>query len=249
MTGDEGTVNPLLEAALAYARLVKVFPVHSTDEAGRCSCGDANCASPGKHPRTAHGHLDATDDLERIRRWWKRWPSANIAMACGASGQVVVDVDERNGRPGLDTWFELRQKLGVELEQTALVETPSGGQHAHYLTDGQNIGCGNDRLGIGIDVKGEGGYVLLPPWRSLVSSMPGSTVTASNRPRQSPRRWSTSCRLPLKGLPAGKPVRCWRSHPNGTAKRDTVSPRLCDASARSHATGDPSRPKQDRRAL
>ena len=162
MTGD-GDVNPLLEAALAYARLVKVFPVHSTDEAGRCSCGDANCASPGKHPRTAHGHLDATDDLERIRRWWKRWPSANIAMACGASGQVVVDVDERNGRPGLDTWFELRQKLGVELEQTALVETPSGGQHAHYLTDGQNIGCGNDRLGIGIDVKGEGGYVLLPP--------------------------------------------------------------------------------------
>ena len=84
-------------------------------------------------------------------------------MACGASGQVVVDVDERNGRPGLDTWFELRQRLGVELEQTALVETPSGGQHAHYLADGHAIGCGNDRLGIGIDVKGEGGYVLLPP--------------------------------------------------------------------------------------
>jgi putative DNA primase/helicase len=156
-------VNTLLAAALDYARKVKVFPLHSTNAAGRCSCGRADCDSPGKHPRTAHGHLEATDDPERIREWWTRWPAANIGLACGASGRGVVDVDERDGRPGLDNWFALKQELRVELEETAIVETPSGGLHIHFLAAGRRIGSGNDLLGAGIDVKGEGGYVLLPP--------------------------------------------------------------------------------------
>lgn len=164
MTLDETPMSALLEAALGYAAQgLAVFPVHSTDACGTCSCGHSGCGSPGKHPRSEHGHLDATGDPEQIRAWWAQWPQANIGMSCGASGRVVVDVDDKDDRPGPDTWFALKEELGEALEETAIVETPSGGFHVHYLAGGHRVGSKNDLLGAGIDVKAEGGYVLLPP--------------------------------------------------------------------------------------
>ena len=60
--------------------------------AAGCSCGDADCASPGKHPRTRDGVHDAsTPTASRSRRWWARWPDANVAIATGVL--VVLDVD------------------------------------------------------------------------------------------------------------------------------------------------------------
>jgi hypothetical protein len=154
----------LLEAALAYASEgIAVFPVHSTDAAGICSCGKPDCSSPGKHPRTAHGLLDAATDAEQIRDWWTRWPDANIAMSCGSSGRAVADVDDKDGRPGPGTWSAVKQESGAEIEDTAIVETPSGGFHVHYFAGGQRVRSGNDALGPGVDVKAAGGYVLLPP--------------------------------------------------------------------------------------
>jgi Bifunctional DNA primase/polymerase, N-terminal len=87
-----------LEAALVYAtRGWPVLPLHSVHN-GECTCGAANCQSPGKHPRTANGIKDATTDLEQIKQWWTYWPEANIGIATGAaSGLLVVDVDPRNG--------------------------------------------------------------------------------------------------------------------------------------------------------
>jgi hypothetical protein len=83
-----------LEAALAYARDgLHVFPLHNTDVAGACSCGRTDCHSAGKHPRTGHGHRDASTDPQQIRRWWSMWPDANVAIATGESGLVVIDVD------------------------------------------------------------------------------------------------------------------------------------------------------------
>jgi len=164
MTYARDHESELLEAALAYAASgLLVFPVHSTDDSGACSCGRLDCGCPGKHPRTAHGHLDATTEPGQIRAWWTTWPKANIAMNCGASGRVVIDVDDKDDRPGPDTWHALKEELGVELEESAIVETPSGGFHAHYLVGDHRVGSRNDLLGAGIDVKAEGGYVLLPP--------------------------------------------------------------------------------------
>lgn len=161
----------LLDTALAYLEHgITLLPVHSTDSAGACSCGDPDCGSPGKHPRTTHGLLDASDNPRQIRNWWRRWPDANIAMSCGASGRVVVDVDDKDGRPGPETWSALKQELDIESDDTATVRTPSGGAHVHFLAEGHHIGSGNDRLGGGVDVKAEGGYVLLPP--SMIGGMP-----------------------------------------------------------------------------
>jgi hypothetical protein len=161
---DTGRATCLLEVAVAYAkRGLKVFPVHSTDSASACSCGKLDCGSPGKHPRTNHGLNDASCDPEQIRDWWARWPDANIAMNCGASDRIVIDIDDKDGRPGPASWSAVEQELGDHFGDTARVATPSGGCHLHYLVDGRHVGSGNDRFGFGVDVKAEGGYVLLPP--------------------------------------------------------------------------------------
>ena len=161
---DTGRATLLVDAALAYAkRGIKVFPVHSTDVAGNCSCAKPGCGSPGKHPRTAHGLHDASSDPQQIRTWWRRWPEANIAMDCGASERVVVDIDDKDGRPGPDSWSLAKQGLGAQVDDTTTVATPSGGMHVHYWADGHDIASGNDRLGRGVDIKAKGGYVLLPP--------------------------------------------------------------------------------------
>ena len=160
--------SPLVQAALDYAADgLAVFPCHGTDDAGRCSCGMPDCASPGKHPRTDHGLKDATTDEAIIRQWWTRWPEANIAINMGASGLVGIDVDTRHGNPGDDTWYATRTELGGDLEATTMTETPNKGFHVWYRADGHRIGCDlkGELIGPGVDVKGEGGYLLVPPSR------------------------------------------------------------------------------------
>lgn len=152
-----------LESAFNYAQNLgwHVFPTHSIIN-GACSCAMANCQSPGKHPRTAHGLSDATTDPEIINRWWKAWPTANIGLATGAvSGVWVLDVDPRHG--GDETLLQLQQEHG---RTTPAVEclTGGGGRHLYfaYPTSGM-IKSRNGFPGQGLDVKGDGGFVILPP--------------------------------------------------------------------------------------
>jgi hypothetical protein len=150
-----------LTAALEYAaRGWLVFPVH-TPVNGGCSCGDPTCDHVGKHPRTEHGFLDATRDVERIRDWWeKKYPSANIGIATGtASGIVVLDVDPRNG--GEASLEELEKKIGP-LPRTVAVLTGGGGMHFYFKAE-EPLRCTTDALGPGLDFKADGGYVIAPP--------------------------------------------------------------------------------------
>jgi putative DNA primase/helicase len=157
--------NPMLAAALRHAEAgLHIFPVYSTDEAGMCSCPKtASCKSPGKHPLTMNGHSDATTDAARIIGWWRAWPHANIGIATGASGLVVVDVDGKDGRAGPENWRRLVDELGTELEDTTMVDTASGtGFHVYFLAGAHKIKSVNGALGEGIDVKAWGGYVVAP---------------------------------------------------------------------------------------
>ncbi len=158
----------LLESALAYAeRGIQVIPLHSTDAGGACSCGKLDCGSAGKHPRTPHGFHDATCDKAAIRQWWTLNPDANIGVATGASGLVVIDVDTKDGRPGLYNWTTLAAQTkvehGVDLRHTCAIETPSGGRHLYYRAGDHRIACSAGKLADGIDVRGQGGYVVAPP--------------------------------------------------------------------------------------
>lgn len=153
-----------LEAALAYAaRGYAVLPLQSCPN-GACSCSKPKtCEHPGKHPRTEHGKDDATTDAAAIRAWWKRWPDANIGLSMGASGLAGADVDVRDGKVGLETWLDLKDELGAGIEDTAVVETPTGGLHFYYEAGPYRILSAENGLGMHVDVKAEGGYLVAPP--------------------------------------------------------------------------------------
>ncbi len=153
-----------IDAALVYAgRGWPVFPCHAPARAvGGCTCCRSDCSSPGKHPRVAQGLRSATTDREVIARWWETWPRANVAVRTGAaSGLVVLDIDPDHG--GEETMRRLLDEHG-DLPSGRTVRTGSGGRHLYFRHPGDTVR--NDtgrRLGSGVDVRGDGGYVISPP--------------------------------------------------------------------------------------
>jgi bifunctional DNA primase/polymerase-like protein len=139
-------VDELLCAALGYAELGwPVFP----------------CVTPAKVPLTAHGFKDASTDPDVIRSWWARSPRANVAVATGAPGPDVIDVDTKDGRAGLEL-FDRARRAGLLRGAAAIVRTPSGGLHVWFNGTDQTGGAvgGRDKP---LELKARGGYVLLPP--------------------------------------------------------------------------------------
>ena len=118
-------MNELLDAALGYARRGWfVFPCASIND-GVCSCADPECDSPGKHPLTPHGFLDATSDFEIVREYWRNFPSANIGIRTGAeSGIAVVDIDDLAlAKPALEKICPNYNFRSVPIQKTG---SPSG---------------------------------------------------------------------------------------------------------------------------
>lgn len=176
-------MNQNLQAALEYgARGWRVIPCHFV-RSGRCSCNNRDCPSPGKHPMTPRGVTDARSSEEQIRAWWTTAPNANVAIATGReSGLTVVDIDPRSG--GDDSWREILAAVGQQPE-TPEVLTGGGGRHIYLQYDER---FGNGALGDkGIDIKGEGGYVLAAPSNHIsggvyaweISSHPDDVPVAS----------------------------------------------------------------------
>jgi hypothetical protein len=145
MTARPGS-NPALDRALAYAAHGwPVFP----------------CRPGSKEPATTHGHRDATTDPAMITAWWDAAPDRNVAIATGAPGPDVLDIDVRPGGSGYQAWKRLL-RAGLARGTVALVRTPSGGMHAYYPGTGQR----SRRIPAEhVDFKAAGGYVLAPPSR------------------------------------------------------------------------------------
>ncbi len=129
------TRSTALKAALSYARRgQRVFPCR-----------------PDKSPLIAGGFKNATTDARKIHMWWSRWPQARIGLPTGEKF-FVVDVDRL---PALG-------ELEAELPRTWTVETPRDGLHFYFaVVEGVTNSPGN--LPGGIDVRGNGGYVIAPP--------------------------------------------------------------------------------------
>jgi hypothetical protein len=129
---------------------------------GRCTCRVDDCSSPGKHPRVAGGLNAATVDGAQVEAWWSRWPIANVGVRTGAaSGLVVIDIDPAHG--GTESLERLVAQHG-ELPEGRVVRTGSDGRHLYFLHPGGLVH--NDagrRLGPGLDIRGDGGYVIAPP--------------------------------------------------------------------------------------
>ncbi|MGE0305044.1 MAG: bifunctional DNA primase/polymerase [Acidimicrobiia bacterium] len=150
-----------IDAALSYAAQGwAVFPCH-TSNGGNCSCHAADCSSPGKHPRVAGGLLAASTDLARVTKWWERSPASNIGVRTGVeSGLVVLDIDPRHG--GSRSIKALVDAHG-DLSTVPRVRTGSGGWHLVFAHPGEPVRNSAGRLGPGLDIRGDGGYVIAPP--------------------------------------------------------------------------------------
>ncbi len=150
-----------VEAALAYARrgwpVFPIWPIRNR----RCACGTGCGRDAGKHPigRLApHGVHDATTESMIITRWWADTPDANIGIATGAvSGIIVLDVDGEDGEASL---------AALEREHGSLPETPTAltgkGRHLYFAHPGVPV-PNRTRVAPGLDVRGDGGYVVAPP--------------------------------------------------------------------------------------
>lgn len=115
-----------------------------------------------KEPLTAQGLNDATNDPIVVGAWWTEWPESNIGLNVHLSGLVVVDLDPKRG--GLETWEKLCGECGLTPYGTDRSRTGSGGMHLLYRAPaGQTIRNSADKLGPGVDVRGRGGYIVLPP--------------------------------------------------------------------------------------
>lgn len=178
-------MNGKLEEALRYAELgLRVLPCWPVRD-GKCACGRPTCTkSAGKHPLSAlvpRGVKDASSDPATVRAWWEGFPDANPAVATGeGSGVFVLDVDTKdNGEEGL---LKLQEEHG-EVPQTLVARTPSGGLHVWFAHPGAPVKNSVRQLGSGLDVRGDGGYVVAPP-----SETPSGTYEwlASEAPPQAP---------------------------------------------------------------
>ena len=156
----------LLEHALAHAaRGFALLPCNWIKANEQCSCGKVKCGSPGKHPlglAAPNGWKDGSLDPEQIKKWWKRWPKANIGIACGPSGIVIIDIDVEKG--GEETWAQIKRDSPTIKDSAVQAITQSGGRHLYYAAiPGVSITSGRaERLGAGVDVRGADGIVIAP---------------------------------------------------------------------------------------
>ena len=175
--------DPVLRQAVAYAR--RGWPVFP-------------CQPGKKTPATTHGYLDATTDQAQITAWFTRNPEYNLAIATGAPGPDVLDVDHHglagNGYPA---FFRLRA-AGLADGAAAYVRTPSGGLHAYFVGSDQRNG---HLPGSHLDFRAVGGYVLAPP--SAVGGKPYQLLRESGI--RSGLDWAAVTRLLQPGAHRQRP--------------------------------------------
>ncbi|MFF2641049.1 bifunctional DNA primase/polymerase [Streptomyces niveus] len=169
--------TPLLTAALdAAERGWHVFPLRPRDKRPALH-GESACVHTGD---CAEGHRKweqrATTNPGRIRYCWEYAP-ANIGIATGPSGLVVVDLDmlkpsDPEGTPdGVTAFKALCERAGQEVPSTYRTRTASGGQHLYFTAPtGARLTNTAGRLHRKIDTRAWGGYVVAP----------GSTTPAGN---------------------------------------------------------------------
>ncbi|MGI5182300.1 bifunctional DNA primase/polymerase [Dactylosporangium sp. CA-152071] len=217
----------LLRNAIRYAE--HGWPVFLLGRTKRplANCDPCREAGNGHDPAacdclTCHGFYAATTDADRVTAMVAANPGGMLAIRTGAaSGTVVIDIDPAHGGrvdPAL-------------MPETACVATGSGGWHLYYLHPGTAVLCSQGRVADGVDVRGDGGYVVAPPsihprtgrpyrWtgrRSLIE-MPPALIEAC-RQNEAPATAAPTSLAPMRsGGGISSPEALLRSHLDAVAK-------------------------------
>ena len=149
---DGADLPNMLAAALDYANSgIPVFPVRLIGKK--------------KKPLTPNGFKNATTDRAIIISWWRQWPDAAIGAPTGAASGLVlldVDIDPDEGIDGEASLCALIEREGP-LPETILSASPRGGRHFYFQHPGRKIKNSASLLAPGIDIRGDGGFTVLPP--------------------------------------------------------------------------------------
>jgi len=159
----ENRAPNLHKAAMLYAEWGwPVFPL------GRRSKLPAIPKSKG-----GRGFHDATTDVERVDRWWSRYPQHNIGIATGVAFDVI-DIDPDKG--GTMSWLELLARNRIDCrcsERTrthlhlpdvhGIAVTAHGGMHMIVPPTGKGNWASKFEIAPGVDYRGRGGYIVAPP--------------------------------------------------------------------------------------
>lgn len=142
-------MTTMLGAATAYTNLgIAVFPL----------------VKNSKVPATKDGFYSASTDADAVRKLWEVGPDCNIGGSMGApSGRIVaidIDKDEAKGYSGFDFYNQWIAEHGA-LPETVTAKTGRDGLHLFYRVDREIRPSQNEA--IHIDIRGDGGYVVLPP--------------------------------------------------------------------------------------
>jgi len=119
-----------------------------------------------KFPATTNGFHSATDDVQKVKAWFGGERLFNLALATGHQPNglnlVVIDLDVKGQYNGIESWEEVCGADGTDpYYNYPTHRTPSGGLHL-FSNASVEVRCLTNFLP-GVDVRGEGGYVLLPP--------------------------------------------------------------------------------------
>ena len=227
------TDDPALRQALAYAR--RGWPVFP-------------CQPGQKVPATQHGYRDATTDpSSRSPDWFSRHPGHNLAIATGAPGPDVLDIDVHG--PAGNGYAALGRLHCAGLLEGAYgyVRTPSGGLHIYFTGTAQH--CGH-LAAHHVDFRSAGGYVLAPPsqvdghpylpwgtpgrdgtlsWERACRALPSPAAAAAARtppgPGPGPRHPGPLAHPPARGQPQRRPVLGRQPRARGRPRRRPEPPR------------------------
>lgn len=131
--------NDLIREAVSWAEAgIPVFP-----------CG------PNKAPLTQNGFHDAESDPAKVKALFEFYDNAAMIGGRMGDGIFAVDIDLYKGDE-VKAWMKARIEDGT-LTETRTHRTRSGGLHLLYQGD---VGCTNPAPGV--EIKGDGGYVILP---------------------------------------------------------------------------------------
>jgi hypothetical protein len=134
---------PLSEWALHYAKKgIPVFPLAYRTKVPAIPKSEGG-----------NGCKDATTDLDQVRKWWAKYPNANIGAATGFVFDVL-DVD----MGGMDEFRKHDDTKNI----TCAAKTLKGGYHVYYTPTIMEMANAAKRLP-GLDVRTKGGYVVMPP--------------------------------------------------------------------------------------
>jgi Bifunctional DNA primase/polymerase, N-terminal/Primase C terminal 1 (PriCT-1) len=189
---EDISMNSLHTAALELAEKgLAVFP----------------CQPRGKAPACDAGLHAATTDPERINRWWQSFPDLNIGIATGAASRVfVLDIDGDDGEASL------RKLEGEHSALPPTIEVITGkGRHCYFQFGKHKIGNSAGQLGTGLDIRGNGGYVIAPPSIHPSGRSYAWSVDAAQDFAAAPDWLITKIEAPKANSKVGKPLEHWHS--------------------------------------